>query len=143
MRVKKLLVATALIAASSLVACSGSGEENSGANDASGELPADYSGLMDAYTATFNSLTEAVEGLKGEADVKEIGEELKSQLSRLQEIQAKLGTIPADQSPDATEKNMAMMGAMNQFKATVKKMMENPAFAKSLQEAMRQVAAQQ
>ena len=143
MRTKRLLVAMTLMAAISLLGCGGSGEESGGAADSSGELPANYSGLMDAYTATFNSLTETLEGLKSESDVKAVGEELKSQLNRLQEIQAKLGTMPADQSPDAAEKSMAMMGAMNRFNSTVRKMMENPAFAKSLQEAMQQVAGQQ
>ncbi len=143
MKTKRLLVSTALTVALLLAGCGESGEEADGTTDSSGGLPSDYSGLMDAYTATFDSLTETLEGLKSEADAKAIGEELKSQLNRLQEIQSKLGKITPEQSPETAEKSMAMMEAMNRFNATVGKMMQDPAFAKSLQEAMQQVAGQQ
>ena len=69
------------------------------------------------------------EGLKDEADAKAVGPALQTQLSRLQEIQAKFSSLPPDKSPEAAHKSMALMGAMNKFNATVQKMMQDPAFA--------------
>ena len=107
------------------------------------ELPSDFSGLMDVYIATFENLNATLEGLKDEADAKSVGPELETQLSRLQEIKAKFNTIPPDKSPEAAERSMALMAAMNKFNATVQKMMQDPAFAQSLQEAMQQAAGKQ
>ncbi len=134
-----------LMAITLIAGCSGSDDENTdgGAPEMSGELPSDFSDLMDTYIATFENLNATLGGLKDEADAKAVGPELEAQLSRLQKIQAKFNTIPQDKSPEAAEKSMALMGAMNKFNATVQKMMQDPAFAQSLQEAMQQAAGQQ
>ena len=145
MMMKSALGLAVLMGITSIAGCSETDDESAGGGTAetSGELPSDFSGLMDAYIATFENLNEKLEGLKDEADAKAVGPELEAQLSRLQEIQAKFNTIPPDKSPEAAEKSMALMGSMNKFNATVQKMMQDPAFAQSLQEAMQQAAGGQ
>ncbi len=142
---KNTLGLAALMAITLIAGCSGSDDESAAGSAAeiSEELPSDFSGLMDVYIATFENLNATLEGLKDEADAKSVGPELETQLSRLQEIQAKFNTIPPDKSPEAAERSMALMAAMNKFNATVQKMMQDPAFAQSLQEAMQQAAGKQ
>ncbi len=142
---KNTLGPAILMAITLLASCSGSDGEDSGgdAAETSGELPSDSTGLMDAYIATFENLNEILEGLKDETDAKAAGPELQVQLSRLQLIQAKFDTIPQNKSPEAAEKTMAMMDAMNKFRATFQKMMKDPTFAQSLQEAMQKAAGEQ
>lgn len=143
--VKNTLGLAVLMAISLLAGCSRteSADTSNSAPETREELPSDFSGLMDAYIATFENLNEKLEGLKDEKDAKSVGPALQTQLTRLQEIQTKFDTIPPVQSPEATEKSMALMAAMNKFNATVQKMMQNPAFAQSLQEAMQQAAGEQ
>ena len=145
MMVRSPLGLAVLMGITLIAGCSGADDEGvgGGAAEMSQELPSDFSGLMDAYIATFENLNEKLKGLKDEADAKAVGPALEAQLSRLQEIQAKFNTIPPDKSPEAAEKSMALMGAMNKFNATVQKMMQDPAFAQSLQEAMQQAAGEQ